>query len=89
MTIHLRPELEELIQKDVERCPYDNIDQFVEQAVQMLHEQEEWLTANRSEISARIQEGYAAAQRGELLSAGQVREQMEQKKRAWRSRQPE
>jgi hypothetical protein len=43
MTIHLKPELERLIQKDVERGPYETADEYVERAVQMLHEQEEWL----------------------------------------------
>jgi antitoxin ParD1/3/4 len=83
MTIHLKPELEQLIQKDVQRGPYQSVDEFVECAVQMLHEQEEWLSANRAEISAKIEEGYAAAQRGDLIDAEQVREQMAEKKRAW------
>ena len=85
MTIHLKPELEELIQKDVQRGPYNTVDEFVECAVQMLHEQEEWLAAHRAEISANINEGYAAAQRGELTNGDQVREQMAEKKRAWLS----
>lgn len=34
MTIRLKPELEALIQKDVERGPYQSADEFVEQAVQ-------------------------------------------------------
>ena len=37
----------------------------MEDAVQMLDEQEEWLSANRADIRAKIDEGYAAAQRGE------------------------
>ena len=32
----------------------------------MLHEQESWLAAHRAEIPARIDEGHASAQRGEL-----------------------
>jgi hypothetical protein len=43
MTIHLKPELEALIQKDGERGPYSSADEFVAQAVQMLHEHEQWL----------------------------------------------
>ena len=43
MTIHLRPELEALIQQDVERGAYQSADEFVAQAVQMLHEHEQWL----------------------------------------------
>ena len=83
MTIHLKPELEQLIQKDVQRGPYQTVDEFVECAIQMLHEQEEWLSAHRSEIGAKIDEGYAAAQRGQFIDADQVREQMAEKKRAW------
>jgi antitoxin ParD1/3/4 len=85
MTINLRPELEDLIQQDVDRGPYRSVDEFVERAVRMLHEQEEWLSANRTDISARIDEGYAAAQRGELIGSDQVRAQLEEKKRAWRA----
>jgi len=85
MTIHLKPELEQLIQKDVERGPYRTIDEFVEFAVQMLHEQEEWLSAHRAEIGAKIDEGYAAAQRAELIDSDQVRDLMTQKKRDWLS----
>jgi antitoxin ParD1/3/4 len=83
MTIHIKPELEQLIQKDVERGPYQTMDEFVERALHMLHEQEEWLSANKAEISAKIEEGYAAAQRGELIDGDQVRTEMEEKKRVW------
>jgi antitoxin ParD1/3/4 len=87
MTIHLKPETERLIQKDVERGPYQTADEFVERAIQLLHDQEDWLSANRAEISARIEEGYASAQRGELIDDDQARSQMEEKKRAWRAEQ--
>ncbi len=87
MTIHLKPELERLIQKDVERGPYQTADEFVERAVQMLHDQEDWLSANRTDISAKIEEGYASAQRGELIDGDQVSAQMDEKKRAWRAKQ--
>ena len=35
-------------------------------------EMEDWLAANRDEISARIQEGWAAAERGELFAANSL-----------------
>jgi antitoxin ParD1/3/4 len=87
MTIHLTPELEQLIQKDVERRPCQTLDEFVERAVQMLHKQEDWLSANKAEISAKVEEGFAAAQRGELIDGDQVRTEMEEKKRTWRAEQ--
>jgi len=43
MTIHLKPELEALVKEDVERGPYQSADEYVAQAVQMLHEHERWL----------------------------------------------
>ena len=73
MTIHLRPELEALIQQDVERGPYQSADEFVAQAVQMLHEHEQWLADNRADIAAKIEQGFRQAERGELLDPVEVR----------------
>jgi putative addiction module CopG family antidote len=82
MEIRLRPELEELIKQDLQRGPYETVDEFVEQAVSMLHEQEAWLAANRSDIQTKIAEGYASAQRGELLSPEEARSRLVELKRA-------
>ncbi|MGC2183639.1 MAG: hypothetical protein WA637_10190 [Terriglobales bacterium] len=43
MEIRLKPELEKLIKQDVQRGSYQTVDEFVEAAVSMLHEQEAWL----------------------------------------------
>lgn len=83
MKIHLRPELERLIKQDVQRGPYQTVDEFVEHAVSLLHEQEAWLAEHGSEIREKIEQGYAAAQRGELIDADQVRGRVDEKKRAW------
>jgi putative addiction module CopG family antidote len=83
MTLHLRPELEELIKQDIQRGAYQSIDEYVEHAVFMLHEQETWLADHHAEIAAKIEAGYAAAQRGELIDSDQVRSSLEDRKRAW------
>jgi antitoxin ParD1/3/4 len=83
MDIRLRPELEEMIKRDVQRGPYQSVDEFVEHAVSLLHEQEAWLSEHGSEIPAKIEEGYAAAQRGELLDSEEVRAMLEARKSAW------
>ncbi len=83
MKIHLRPELEKLIEGDVQRGPYQTVDEFVEHAVCLLHEQEAWLSKHSTEIGKKISEGYAAAQRGELVDSDQVRRSQDQKKRTW------
>ena len=84
MTIHLRPELEALIQQDVQRGAYHSADEFVERAVQMLHDQEQWLADNRDEIAAKIEAGYASAERGDLIDGEQVRTRMSERKQVWR-----
>jgi len=83
MKIELRPELEELIKQDVQRGPYKDVDEFVEHAISLLHEQESWLAEQGSEIRAKIEQGYASAQRGELIDSGEVRAKLDEKKRVW------
>jgi antitoxin ParD1/3/4 len=83
MNIRLRPEIEELIKQDLQCGAYESVDDFVEHAVSLLHEQEAWLAANREQIKTKIAAGYASAQRGELIDATDMRSQMEERKRAW------
>lgn len=87
MEIRLRPEIEELIKRDVRRGAYETVDEFVEHAVSMLHEQEAWLEANRSDIQAKIAEGYASAQRGELFGPDEARAKLAEMKRVRSSHQ--
>jgi putative addiction module CopG family antidote len=81
MEIRLRPELADLVKQDVERGAYASINEYVEQAVSMLHEQEAWLAANRFDIRSKIEAGYASAQRGELLEPDEVRQELANRKR--------
>jgi Arc/MetJ-type ribon-helix-helix transcriptional regulator len=83
MALQLRPELEALVIKDVERGPYRSVDDFVEQAVKMLHEQEEYLAANREKIGQAIEEGWAEAQGGDLLDPEDVKREMAAMKQEW------
>jgi len=85
MEIHLRPELEALVRQDVQRGSYQTIDEYVEHAISILHQQEAWLAANRAEISAKIDEGYRSAQRGELLEPDEVRDRLN----AWKQSRKE
>lgn len=87
MNIRLKPELEKLVEQDVQRGPYQTADEFVERAVVLLHEHETWLAEHAPEISAKISDGYAAAKRGELIDAEQVRLTMDEKKHAWLANQ--
>jgi len=83
MKIQLRPEYEAMIKEDVQRGVYKSVDEFVEHAISLLHEQETWLAEHGSEIRAKIEQGFRSAQRGELIDSGEVRSKLEEKKRAW------
>jgi putative addiction module CopG family antidote len=80
MDIHLRPELVEMIKQDVQRGSYQTVDEFVEHAISLLHEQEVWPAEHGSEIREKIEQGYAAAQRGELIDSDQVRARLTSRK---------
>jgi Arc/MetJ-type ribon-helix-helix transcriptional regulator len=82
--IHLRPELEEMTKRDVQRGPYQTVDEFVGRAIiPLLHEQEACLAEHRTESRLKIEHGYAAAQRGALIDSDQVRSRRDERKRAW------
>jgi len=76
MDIHLRPELEEQIRQDVQRGPYQTVDEFIGRAVCQLQEQEVWLSSHRDEIAKKIEEGCLAAERGELIGDEEVKARM-------------
>jgi antitoxin ParD1/3/4 len=65
MTIQLKPELEQLIQKDIERGGYESVEQFVERAIQLLHDEEYLLHESKDTIREAIGDGLAQLDRGE------------------------
>jgi putative addiction module CopG family antidote len=87
MNIHLRPELEEQIRQDIQRGSYQTVDEFIERAVNLLHEQESWFASHRDEIAGKIEEGWNAAARGELAGNKEMQAHMQERKRAWSEQQ--
>ena len=87
MTINLKPELEALIQKDVERGPYQSVDEFVERAVQMLHEEELLLANDRHVIHEKIERAFGQFERGEGLTPEDSRAKLQEKKADWLKQQ--
>lgn len=79
MPITLQPEHERLIAEALQSGAYQSSDEVIKRALELLHLRDGWLAEN----SAKINEGYAAAQRGELIDPDQVRARMEERKRAW------
>jgi len=81
MTFTLQPEHERLIAEALRSGEYQSPDEVIQRALELLHRRDAWLAENRN----KIEEGYASAQRGELIDPDRLRAQMEEKKRAWRA----
>jgi antitoxin ParD1/3/4 len=83
MPITLQPEHERLIAEALRSGAYQNPEEVIKRALELLHNRDAWLAENR----IKIDEGCAAAQRGELIDPDQVRAQLEERKRVWHSQQ--
>jgi putative addiction module CopG family antidote len=86
--IHLKPEIEAMIRKNVERGPYKTPEEVIEQAISEFHEREEWLFQHRDEIAQKIEEGWQSAREGRLMDAEEVEAAMEIYKKAWLEKNP-
>jgi Arc/MetJ-type ribon-helix-helix transcriptional regulator len=87
MTIHLKPELEKLIQRDIQRGSYQSVEEFVERAVQMLHDEEDLLWENKDIIHDEIGRGLTQLDRGEGIPDEISRARIQEKKAEWLRRQ--
>ena len=87
MTIELKPEMEALVQKRLETGAFATPEEVIERALEFLSAEEDWLADNRDGISAKIQEGWDQAQRGELLDGGGSPCQYGETKQGWPERQ--
>jgi Arc/MetJ-type ribon-helix-helix transcriptional regulator len=76
MTVTLSPEQERRLADILRSGAYQNAEQVLDHALEMLLAQEEWLAENRGEIAAVIELGYAEAERGELMDGDEVRSRM-------------
>jgi putative addiction module CopG family antidote len=65
MTIQLKPEQEHRIAEAVRSGAYQSPDEVIERALEVLHERDEWLMANRHAVDAKIRRGIEELDRGE------------------------
>jgi Arc/MetJ-type ribon-helix-helix transcriptional regulator len=72
MTIHLKPEQEDRIAEAVRSGAYQSPDDVIERALEVLHERDEWLMANRHAVNAKIRRGMEELERGEGIRDEQL-----------------
>jgi Arc/MetJ-type ribon-helix-helix transcriptional regulator len=72
MTIELKPEQEHRVAEALRSGAYHSPDDVIDRALDVLHEQDEWLTANRQVIDAKIHTGIEELERGEGIPEDQL-----------------
>jgi len=65
MTIQLKPEQENRIAEAIRSGAYQSPNDVIDRALEMLHERDEWLMANRQTVDAKIRKGMEELDRGE------------------------
>ena len=80
MTIHLKPDQEHRIAEAVRSGAYDSPDEVIDRALEVLHEHDEWLTANRHAIDAKIHRGIEELDRGEGIPEDELDAHLERLK---------
>ena len=65
MAIQLKPPQEKRIEQALRSGGYQSADDVIDRALEVLHEQDEWLMANRGAVDAKIRRGIEELDRGE------------------------
>ena len=83
MTIELKPEQQRVIDQAIQSGAYHDPSEVLDQAFEIIREQlhrEDWLADQREEVAARIAEGFAQAERGELMDGDKAVEMLRQRR---------
>ena len=87
MTITLRPEHEKVIALAIQSGAYQNPDDVIGRALEVLCDEEEWLHEQKTEVAEKIERAIGQFERGECFSAAESRADMEKRKEAWLNEQ--
>jgi antitoxin ParD1/3/4 len=72
MAITLDPATEQRIQRELDRGHYRSPAEVIEQALDALQAEEEWLELSKSELNARLEQSMAQIDRGEGISGDRL-----------------
>ena len=81
--ITIRPEHEELISQVLHSGAYENADDVIGRALEVLRAEDGWLAENRTLIDEKITRARAQFERGEYFSATESRADMKARKAEW------
>lgn len=83
MEIRLSPELAAVVERDVAAGRFASVDEYIAEAIELLHEREPWRDESLEELNALLEESIAQAERGEVMDEAQVRLEMQKMKAEW------
>jgi putative addiction module CopG family antidote len=83
MEIRLSPELAAVVERDVAAGRFASVDEYIAEAIELLHEREPWRDESLEELNASLEESIAQAERGEVMDEAQVRLEMQKMKAEW------
>ena len=87
MTITLRPEHEQLIAQAIQTGAFQNPEEVIGRALEMLQFVDERLQDRKDLIHEKIERAFGQFERGEYFSAEESRANMEKRKAAWLAEQ--
>ena len=83
MTIDLKPEQQRVIDLAIGSGAYQNTDEVLDQAFEIIRDQldlQDWMFEQRQAIAARIENGFAQAERGESIDGDAAIEMLRQRR---------
>ena len=87
MTITVRPEHEQLIVQAMQSGAYQNADDVIGRALEVLRSEDEWLDENKAAVNQKIERANGQFERGEYFSPAESRADMEKRKAAYMNMQ--
>ena len=83
MEIRLSPELQAVVERDMATGRFRSVEDYIAEAVELLHDREQWRGETLEEFNAKLAESIAEAERGELADEIQARQEMREMKAEW------
>lgn len=83
MVIDLKPEQQRIIELVIQSGAYQNPDEVLEHALEMMREQlqlDDWMTEQRETLAAQIATGFAQAEGGELMDGDEAIRMLRQRR---------
>lgn len=84
MQLTVPPDLESLINKRLSSGAYADAEDVLRRALEAQDAEESWTDEERQALTARIEDGYLQAERGELIGSVEARRELEAMKEQWR-----